>query len=132
MFSNSEAESACLPVLTTPLRSHHLHTGSWEQATKQNMPEIVYNYSYLFNCVQKWSIVFVFVKTKQNKKTKVFVFVIMTVSSLYDFTCWKHKTCVICLVTLRRQCFKNNSNRDLEKEIASARWAGSSWETRVQ
>lgn len=33
-------------------------------------------------------------------------------------TCWKHKTCVICLVTLRenrQKCFQNNSNRDFRK-----------------
>lgn len=33
--------------------------------------------------------------------------------SIYDLL--KAKTHVICLVTLRRQCFKNNSNRDFRK-----------------
>ena len=92
------------------MRNHHLliHTVSKEKAVK-NMPEMVYNYSCLFNWVQKWSI--------------VSVFVILTVSSLYDLL-KAQDPCDLSGHSQRRQTIsvlRTTPTEISEKEIASAR-----------
>lgn len=98
-----EAEPACFPLLTTLLKSPHLHTVSRGKAVK-SMAEIVCNYPYLFNWVQK--------------RSTVSVFAILTVSSLYDLL-KAQDPCDLSGNSLSekrdRKCFKNNSNRDFRK-----------------